>query len=79
MNSKIEKLITWALASLVIFLLFYSNMNSISSENNTNKEVREINFNMDINVDSILDAILDSIRLDSINIQQIDTNEIEVK
>tara|TARA_B100000131_G_scaffold285862_1_gene295421 strand:- start:139 stop:378 length:240 start_codon:yes stop_codon:yes gene_type:complete len=79
MNSKIEKLITWALASLVIFLLFYSNMNSISSENNTNKEVREINFNMDINVDSILDAVLDSIRLDSINIQQIDTNEIEVK
>ena len=78
MNSKIEKLITWALASLVIFLLFYSNMNSISSENNTNKEVREINFNMDINVDSILDAVLDSIRLDSINIQQIDTNEIEV-
>lgn len=79
MNSKIEKLITWALASLVIFLLFYSNMNSISSENNTNKEVREINFNMDINVDSILDAVLDSIRLDSINIEQIDTNEIEVK
>ena len=79
MNSKIEKLITWALASLVIFLLFYSNMNSISSENNTNKEVREINFNMDINVDSILDAVLDSIRLDSINIQQIDTNEIENK
>ena len=74
MNSKIEKLITWALASLIIFLLFYSNMNSISSENNTNKEVREINFNMDINVDSILDAVLDSIRLDSINIQQIDTN-----
>tara|TARA_A100001037_G_C15061995_1_gene595220 strand:+ start:726 stop:965 length:240 start_codon:yes stop_codon:yes gene_type:complete len=79
MNSKIEKLITLALASLVIFLLFYSNMNSISSENNTNKEVREINFNMDVNVDSILDAVLDSIRLDSINIQQIDTNEIEVK
>tara|TARA_Y100001968_G_C19416886_1_gene749507 strand:- start:958 stop:1197 length:240 start_codon:yes stop_codon:yes gene_type:complete len=79
MNSKIEKLITWALASLAIFLLFYSNMNSISSENNTHKEVREINFNMDINVDSILDAILDSIRLDSINIQQIDTNEIEIK
>ena len=78
MNSKIEKLITWALASLIIFLLFYSNMNSISSENNTRKEVQEINFNKDINVDSILDAVLDSIRLDSINIQQIDTNEIEV-
>ena len=74
MNSKIEKLITWALASLIIFLLFYSNMNSISSENNTHKEVRKINFNKDINVDSILDAVLDSIRLDSINIQQIDTN-----
>jgi len=79
MNSKIEKLITWALASLIIFLLFYSNINSISSEKNTHKEVQEINFNKDINVDSILDAVLDSIRLDSINIQQIDTNEIEIK
>jgi len=76
MSSKKEKVITWILASLILFLLFYSNMNSISYENDINQDVQEINLKNEINVDSILNAVLDSIRLDSITIKQADSGKV---